>query len=55
MTVEPDGDPACWLDRVCDLCGGFLQGGEPHECRPSATRAAPSRLEPDRLPTAGDA
>lgn len=53
MTVEPDGDPACWLDRVCDLCGGYLQGGEPHECRapmtpttaagPSAGGPAPGR------------
>jgi hypothetical protein len=38
VTVDPDGDPACWLDRVCDLCGGFLQGGQPHECRPAAPR-----------------
>ncbi len=30
---EPQGgDPACWLDRVCSECGGFLEEGVPHSC-----------------------
>jgi hypothetical protein len=29
------GDPACWLDRVCDDCGGFLADDGPHTCRPT--------------------
>ena len=36
--VEPEGDPACWLDRVCDVCGRFVEAGEPHECRLATTR-----------------
>ena len=26
------GDAACWLDRVCDLCGAFVEDGD-HRCR----------------------
>jgi len=29
---EPDddkgGDPACWLDRVCDACGRLVESGD---------------------------
>ena len=27
------GDDACWLDRVCDDCGGFIENGGEHTCR----------------------
>jgi hypothetical protein len=26
------GDPACWLDRVCPECGGFVDDAETHDC-----------------------
>jgi hypothetical protein len=26
------GDPACWLDRVCDACGAVLDDGAGHDC-----------------------
>jgi phosphinothricin acetyltransferase len=29
------GDPACWLDRVCDDCGAVIEGTA-HVCRPPA-------------------
>ncbi len=25
------GDPVCWLNRVCDECGAFIEGGPQHE------------------------
>jgi hypothetical protein len=25
------GDPACWLDQVCDACGALIER-EPHDC-----------------------
>jgi hypothetical protein len=25
---EEGGDAACWLDRVCDACGAFVDEGE---------------------------
>lgn len=28
---EEGGDPACWLDRVCERCGAFIGDG-PHIC-----------------------
>jgi hypothetical protein len=34
------GDPACWLDRVCPECGGFVDNDEDHICRPSVEPAA---------------
>jgi hypothetical protein len=31
--VEEGGDPACWLDRVCEECGAFLEGdAADHRC-----------------------
>ena len=33
------GDPACWLDGVCDRCGAMVEGDVGHVCR---TPAAPS-------------
>ncbi|WP_437582392.1 hypothetical protein ACSAGD_09015 [Paramicrobacterium sp. CJ85] len=30
MSDEKDasgGDPVCWLDRVCDECGAFIEDG----------------------------
>jgi hypothetical protein len=37
--LAPDaGDPACWLDRVCDACGAVIEGDPAsHVCRPAAT------------------
>ena len=26
------GDPACWLDRVCDRCGAFVDESQQHRC-----------------------
>ena len=40
-TVEPEGDAACWLDRVCDLCGGFVHGRR-------AARVPPGRYSTSR-------
>jgi hypothetical protein len=34
------GDPACWLDRVCPECGGFVDDDDDHVCRPSVEPAA---------------
>jgi hypothetical protein len=40
VTDEPvrdeGGDDACWLDRVCDRCGAFIDDAEPHVCRQPA-------------------
>jgi hypothetical protein len=31
--VEPEGgDPACWLDHVCERCGRFVERPEDHDC-----------------------
>ena len=38
MTADGAGDPACWSDRVCDECGGLVDGDpEAHACRPRAS------------------
>ena len=31
--ADVGGDPACWLDAVCDRCGALIEAGEPHRCR----------------------
>jgi hypothetical protein len=36
---DEGGDPACWLDSVCDQCGGFIDRDEEHVCR--TTRPIP--------------
>jgi NAD(P)-dependent dehydrogenase (short-subunit alcohol dehydrogenase family) len=33
MNDGDGGDDACWLDQVCDECGGIREEGRPHECR----------------------
>ena len=34
---DDGGDPACWLDRVCDRCGAMVEGDAAnHVCRPPA-------------------
>jgi hypothetical protein len=33
MTDDDAGDAACWLDRVCEDCGGFVEHGSEHRCR----------------------
>lgn len=29
---DEGGDPACWLDQVCDRCGAFMEAGVVHRC-----------------------
>jgi hypothetical protein len=41
MSDDERGDPACWLDQVCDLCGGFIERGHEHVCRQPAEPPAP--------------
>jgi len=36
MSDDAGGDDACWLDRVCDRCGGFVDDPAEHRCRPAA-------------------
>jgi hypothetical protein len=31
------GDPACWLDRVCETCGALIEL-EPHVCPSQETK-----------------
>jgi hypothetical protein len=38
--ADEGGDPVCWLDRVCDECGAFVDDAEEHVCRPSASPIA---------------
>jgi hypothetical protein len=33
--TDEGGDPACWLDSVCDQCGGFIDRDGEHQCRPT--------------------
>jgi hypothetical protein len=39
--VSEGGDPACWLEDVCERCGAFVEAGadDRHVCR---TPARPS-------------
>lgn len=30
--IEAGGDPACWLDRVCEGCGALVEGRPPVVC-----------------------
>jgi hypothetical protein len=30
--TDQGGDPACWLDRVCEACGAVLDDDRPHDC-----------------------
>ena len=39
------GDPACWLDRVCDDCGAYVDDGG-HVCR-TVRRVTPAGWYPD--------
>jgi len=32
MSDEPEGDAACWLDRVCDECGALVEGSAAVPC-----------------------
>jgi len=32
MAEPPGGDPACWLDRVCEECGRLMEGDVTHHC-----------------------
>lgn len=43
---SPGGDPVCWLERVCDACGGVDDGPAPAVCtRCGAPRANPPASE----------
>ena len=33
------GDPACWLERVCDDCGRFIEDPATHHCDAAAAAA----------------
>jgi hypothetical protein len=37
MNDDDAGDSACWLDQVCDVCGGFIENRNEHRCRPAVT------------------
>jgi hypothetical protein len=43
--TDEGGDPACWLDRVCERCGAFVEDGRSHECPPRVD-AVPEPGEP---------
>lgn len=30
---EEGGEPACWMNNVCDRCGSLIAGASPHRCR----------------------
>jgi hypothetical protein len=32
---DQGGDPACWLDRVCEECGGFITDAGECACAPA--------------------
>jgi hypothetical protein len=32
MTDRVGGDPACWLDRVCEECGRLMEDDVAHHC-----------------------
>ena len=53
MTDE-GGDPACWLDQVCDECGAFIEAGVDHECRRSTVQVGGNVVGmTDRVPWRG--
>lgn len=41
------GEAACWLDRVCLLCGSFVEGEAAHCC--DAQQATSGGREGERL------
>jgi hypothetical protein len=43
--TDDAGDAACWLDQVCDLCGGYIEHHGEHRCR-QAVDGARSTSEP---------
>jgi hypothetical protein len=45
--IEPEGDPACWLDRICEECGGILAAGQEHRCDGRRPREAAADRESD--------
>jgi hypothetical protein len=55
------GDPACWLDRVCEKCGAFRETPAPRcaRCGTPFPGAGPDRvpgppgLPPEHAPAAG--
>ena len=32
MGDDMGGDPACWLNQVCDECGAITERDEVHDC-----------------------
>lgn len=46
--IDPVGDPACWLSRVCPACGAIASEGQSDHCRmPNPVPADCMRLAPD--------
>lgn len=37
--VDEGGDAVCWIDKVCDTCGGFIEDGVVHDCSARIGRA----------------
>jgi hypothetical protein len=47
------GDDACWLEQVCERCGGFIDPAEPHVCRePDRSRQGSGHEAAESLPEA---
>ena len=42
-TDDEGGDPACWLDHVCDSCGRFVADAAAHQCDAPADAQVASR------------
>jgi hypothetical protein len=43
---DEGGDPACWLNNVCDRCGSLIADASPHRCRaPISEESATSIAE----------
>ena len=42
-TPVEGGDAACWLQLVCERCGGVREEAVPHECRSAVRAATPTR------------
>jgi len=52
---EDGGDLACWLDRVCDECGVFVDDEQAHTCRKPSTSGTEVGLDAgDRSTPSGD-
>lgn len=39
QSADDGGDPACWLEHVCERCGAFVDADAPHTCRDPVSRS----------------